>query len=298
MKKAILISIASLVGVSAIVATSTFLSLSTKTDVYAKSIQASSVNQSLNYTNLSNANVGIKEMLLGTKKINNGNYVLYIGTQSNLDNLDFVYSNQANHINSVNDLQYNDNLNFNGSLSKTINNVKNYADKDIYEHVPQFYSFIDLINSDVFKQKQEYENLIKQNKSSTIKEDQNWANNAPTEYSFDVNKKYKDKNGKEVYFRNDAQAIKFREILNFLKTYLSKEKLVELSATKTPGIVLFYSQDNLSKGPRVYASSKTYDQSKNERKESYPSGNNVYNSAQPEFGGDLNAAIYSIYGKK
>ena len=73
------------------------------------------------------------------------------------------------------------------------------------------------MDTNVFKQKQDYENLIKQNKSSTIKEDQNWANNAPTDYSFDVNKKYKDKSGREVYFRNDTQAVKFREILNFLK---------------------------------------------------------------------------------
>lgn len=61
---------------------------------------------------------------------------------------------------------------------------------------------------------------------------------------------------------------------------------------------MFYSQDNLSKGPQVYASSKIYDKSKNERKESYVSGDNVYNSSRFEFGGDLNAAIYSVYGKK
>ncbi|BAO73640.1 hypothetical protein [Ureaplasma parvum] len=298
MKKAILISISSLIGISAIVATSTFLSLSAKTNIYAKLIKSSDLNQSLNYTNLSDANIGIKEMLLGTNKINNGNYVLYIGTQSNLDNLNFVYDNQTNHINSISDLKYNDNLKFNGSLAKSINNVKNYADKGVYEHVPEFYSFIDLIDTNVFKQKQDYENLIKQNKSSTIKEDQNWANNAPTDYSFDVNKKYKDKSGREVYFRNDTQAVKFREILNFLKKYLSKEKLIELSTSQTPGIVLFYSQDNLSKGPQVYASSKIYDKSKNERKESYVSGDNVYNSSRFEFGGDLNAAIYSVYGKK
>ena len=63
MKKAILISISSLIGISAIVATSTFLSLSAKTNIYAKLIKSSDLNQSLNYTNLSDANIGIKEML-------------------------------------------------------------------------------------------------------------------------------------------------------------------------------------------------------------------------------------------
>lgn len=298
MKKALYISLASIGVVGGVVATATFLSLAKTSQIKPKVFSNLELSQPLNYSNLSNLDIDFKKLLLGTTTINNGNYVIYIGTQTNLTNVNFIYDNQSNNINSINDLKNNANLKIQGSLVRSIANVNANKENNVYESTPAFYSLIDVLSDDVFIAKQKYEDLVKAMRKSTIEAEKNWGNQAASEYSFDINKKYKDIDGNEVYFRTDKSAREMRDILNYVNQYLKDKSIIALDDTKTPGIVLFYTTNTIKDGPRVFSESRNYDSSKNETKETYPSGNLAYNSNLKEFGGILNTAIYSVYGKK
>lgn len=300
MKKAILITTSILAAASGVVATATFLALNTKQQTYAKDLNASELNQALSYNNLSNSKVSLKELILGTSKVNDGNYVLYFGSQSNIQHNNFMFNNELNHIFNIQDLKNNYNLKFSGDLAKVINNTKVY--KESYKTTPKFFGFIDFLNDDIFLAEQAYMKKIANAKVSTIEEDKKWATSAPQTYSYDVNKQYRDMDNKLVYFRTDKQAKEFREVTKYLNSYLKKEKLVDLYNADNPGIILFYTKENLGKGPTVYFGSiKKQTNPQNpaaQQNQRYPAGNQPYNSDDPQFGGQLNAAIFNFYGKR
>ncbi|AJQ45153.1 hypothetical protein JM47_00605 [Ureaplasma diversum] len=301
MKKAILITASILGAAAGVVATATFLALNTKQKTYAKNLNTSELNQALSYNNLNNSKVSLKELILGTSKVNDGNYVLYFGSQSNIQHNNFMFNNELNHISKIEDLKNNYNLKFNGDLAKVINNTKLY--KDSYKTVPQFFGFVDFLNDDVFLAEQAYMQKLATAKASTIEADKRWAASAPQTYSYDVSKQYRDKDDKLVYFRTDKQAEEFREVVKYLNNYLKKEKLVDLYQADNPGIILFYTKENINKGPTVYFGSikKQAPNPQNPRAQQnqrYPAGNQPYNADSAQFGGQFNAAIFSFYGNK
>lgn len=298
MKKAILITTAILGTSAAVVTTSTFLALSKKEIINSKQFSYISSHKPLNYDNLANINVDFKKLILGTNQVNNGNYILYIGTQGNISNLNFMIDNESNNISSINDLKNNYNIKTNGLLAKVIENTNTSFELGVLESKPEFYGLVDTLNSDIFKQKEDYENLVKRLRSSTIENEKKWADAAASEYSFDFTKKYKDLNGNEVYFRVDKQAQNMRFIMDFVKDYLKSKNIKNLNDKDSPGLILLYTNGNLQNGPRVFNDSRNFDESKQENKETYPSGQFSYNSIDNKYGGELNAAIYATYKKQ
>lgn len=88
MKKEILITIGAICGTSSVVAAGVFLPSLFLTSS-PSTIQINS-NTSL-FAKNTKASISVKEALLGTKKINNGNYVLYFGSEGFDSNFKFLY---------------------------------------------------------------------------------------------------------------------------------------------------------------------------------------------------------------
>ncbi|MCV3743782.1 hypothetical protein OF377_02750 [Ureaplasma sp. ES3154-GEN] len=294
MKKGILISTAVLAAVAGIVTTTSFVVLKSKTTNYAKFLNPNTVGQPLVFTSLKNTKATLHEVILGTNKINNGNYVLYIGTQANMQHLNFIYDNEINNISSIQSLKNNPYLKFNGALSKVLKNLQEY--KDEYDNPPQIVSLIDVINDDVFKQEQTYKETYERYSQSSIATEKRWANNASATYVFDPQASYQDIDKKTVFYRQDNQAYLMRETLNYLKDFIGANEISDLNNPESPGIILFYRKNQIK--PQVYNLSKPKQNSQQpSQPNSYPNGKMPWNSNNKAFGGEFNAAVGSIYQK-
>ncbi len=91
--------------------------------------------------------VTAKEALLGTKKINNGNYVFYIGSQGISKNSEFLYdvslsTNTENFIRDQADKPLKDQINVNGNYWKAVDYVRNDSKFKQTHTVPYFVSYI------------------------------------------------------------------------------------------------------------------------------------------------------------
>ncbi|WP_031488998.1 DUF6856 family protein [Ureaplasma canigenitalium] len=306
MKKAILITGVSLLLSAGVITTATFLALKNKKeDVFPKETHLNLYNTSTDLNVLPNEKTSIKELLLGTTKVNDGNYIIYIGTNTNLSNNDFLYNNKENQINSLNDLKNNHNLVYKGAFFKALKNLNDYKDQDIYESVPRVFNFIDTVNDDLFKTAEEYEQKISDLRKSTIDREKNYGNSQSEKFNFNINAKHKDINGKEVYYRTDERARIMREILAFVSGYIKNSQLVDIYDGNNPGIVLFYTKETIKNGPSVYYGSVKLEQTNQNQPgqrppepKKYDSGNSPFNSDLADFGGQINAGIYQTYKKK
>ncbi|MCV3728491.1 hypothetical protein OF376_01760 [Ureaplasma miroungigenitalium] len=295
MKKGILITTAVLAAVAAVTTTTSFVVLNSKAKNYAKVLDVTQVNKPLTLTSLKNTNATLHELILGTKKINNGNYILYIGTQANLQHTNFIYDNDTNKIGHVESLKNNPHLAFDGALAKVLNNLEKYSDE--YKNPPQIVCLIDVINEEVFKQQETYLKEYNKYAQSSIISEKGWANTASSSYVFDPQASYTDINNQKVFYRTDNQAKLMRETMDYLKNFIGAEKLVDLNAPTAPGIILFYKENE--KIPFIYNFSKPQQNQQNaQQPNNYPDGGMPWNSSNEAFGGQFNAAVGAIYRKE
>ncbi|MBR2651722.1 hypothetical protein IKD48_02930 [bacterium] len=177
MKKAIAITILSVLSIGGITATSVFLPAFTKNQEfsvyklnYEQAIQdAQDGNTSFALYNkyLNAANFSLKEALMGSKKINNGDYIIYLGSEGYANNRKFLY-NQSN----INLFE----SNFNRSLETSdFGNGLEYLDNNQFRNnnkdVPIVLSFIDMINIADLQAKEEYDQTIRSFKNLQIVSD-------------------------------------------------------------------------------------------------------------------------------
>ncbi|MCV3753798.1 hypothetical protein [Ureaplasma zalophigenitalium] len=297
MKKGILITTAVLTAVAAITTTTTFVVLKSKAKNYAKILDPEQVNKPLTLTSLKNTSATLHDLILGTKKINNGNYILYIGTQANLQHNNFIYDNDANKISHVESLKNNPHLKFEGALAKVLKNLQKYNNE--YQNPPEIVCLIDVINEEVFAQQEAYLKEYNKFSQSSIANEKRWANNASSSYVFDPQASYMDVNNKKVFYRSDNQAKMMRETMEYLKNFIGADKIADLNTPTAPGIILFYKENE--KMPLVYNFSKPQQNSQNpqnpQQPNNYPDGAMPWNSSNDAFGGQFNAAVGAIYHK-
>lgn len=269
MKKSIISSIIAVSCVSAVTAASIFLpavvannGYSVYTFDYTNAISnTNSFNFQTNYMN--GINVGLKEAILGTTKINNGNYVLYIGSEGYGNNRDFLYKQSDINVfqsdpsrpldtsDFGNGLQYLNSSEFKDTYSKdhtTLPTVVTYMDsltlndftaRDNYENLVKSYKKLRITNDGLKPDEQKLsETQIKENKKK-----KEWADSAPA-FSFEPGKSYTDLKGNKQYFRDSCQSgLQFNEIYNFVANNFTG--LTDI--TTSNGIVLGYKKGVLAK---------------------------------------------------
>lgn len=269
MKKTIISSIIAVSCVSAVTAAGVFLpavvannGYSVYTFDYAKAIgDVDNFNLQTNYMN--GINVGLKEAILGTTKINNGNYVLYIGSEGYGNNRDFLYKQSDINIFQSDPSRSLDTSDFgNGLQYLNSNEFKDTYNKD-NSTLPTVVTYIDSLTLNDFTARDNYDNLVKSYKKLRITNDglkpdeqklsdkqlkenkkkYDWANSAPA-FSFEPGKSYTDVQGKTKYFRDSYQSgLQFNEIYNFVANNFTG--LTDI--TTSNGIVLGYKKGSLTK---------------------------------------------------
>lgn len=263
MKKAIAITILSVLSIGGITATSVFLPAFTKNQEfsvyqlnYEQAIQdAQDGNTSFALYNkyLNAANFSLKEALMGSKKINNGDYIIYLGSEGYANNRKFLY-NQSN----INLFE----SNFNRSLETSdFGNGLEYLDNNQFRNnnkdVPIVLSFIDMINIADLQAKEEYDQTIRSFKNLQIVSDgvltenqlkenkrkYDWAKAAP-QFDYAPGKTYLDWEGKTKYFRATSESgLVFNKIINFVSNHFAN--LTDISTSD--GVVIGYKNGELIK---------------------------------------------------
>lgn len=264
MKKAITITILSVLSIGAVVATSVFLPAFVKNQQfsiykldYQQAIQdAQNNNTSFSLYNkyLNACNFSLKEAVIGTKTINNGNYIIYLGSEGYTNNRKFLYGSKSD----INDFE----SNFSRSLETSdFGNGLEYLDnsqfKNNNKNVPIMLSFIDMLNVSDLQAKNDYDTTINKFKKLQITNDSNnplteeelkenkikynWAKSAP-QFDYAPGKTYTDWEGKTHYFRSTYQSgITFNKIVDFIKVHFAN--LTDISTSD--GIVIGYKNGQL-----------------------------------------------------
>lgn len=257
MKKAIIFSVLSVGCVGAVTASAVFLPAVVAYNGYSaynfdfvSALNGDTFNLKSNFMNA--MNISIKSLILGTRQVNNGNYVLYIGSEGYANNRGFLYDQ-----NDISDFQNNPSR----PLEKSdFGNGLQYLNSQEFKQTegavtPVVITYIDTLTLSDFVAKENYENLISSYKKLTITNDlldedekltdeqleenkkkYDWANGAPS-FSFAPGESYKDWEGNKKYFRDSYQSgLKFKELYNFITANFSG--LQDVSGSQ--GIVLGY----------------------------------------------------------
>lgn len=284
MKKSIISSIIAVSCVSAVTAAAVFLpavvannGYSIYTFDYTKAIgNSDNFNLQTNYMN--GINVGLKEAILGTTKINNGDYVLYIGSEAYGNNRNFLYKQSDINIFQSDPSRPLDTSDFGNGLQYLNSNEFKEEYNKKYTTLPTVVTYIDSLTLNDFTARDNYENLVKSYKKLRItndglKDDEeklsdaqleenkkkyDWAVSAPT-FSFEPGKSYTDLKGNKKYFRDSYQSgLQFNEIYNFVVNNFTG--LTDISSSS--GIVLGYRKGSLV--PRQYSGTFGGDSSSSE----------------------------------
>ncbi len=177
---------------------------------------------SLRYAEMPTTDVGIKDLLMGTKSINNGNYVLFVGSEAEQLTDTSLYPSTT----TPGLLANNNQLNFDSSnagsssssYSKTINRFYNdptFQDKNNNEK-PQFLMYLDKLNGVVSKEQKDYtttkEAFNKKHRGDGVAQMPAW-----NDESYIPGKTYT-KDDKTYKFRNDKAAQDYLDIQAFIQT--------------------------------------------------------------------------------
>lgn len=194
----------------------------------------------INNLSLGSANVSFKEAINGTTAINNGTYIIYIGSQGYESNNTFLYgSNYSN----PKEFQATPNIPLDGNFGVGLLQFKNL------KNVPTVLMLQDVITPEVYDEQLAYNNQIIEwkniniNDSKTTKEQKkqhDWALNAPT-FSFKPGDTYTNWQGKTTFFRTDKMASEFDDILSFVNKRYSNVK--EISGSD--GIIIGFNKGKI-----------------------------------------------------
>lgn len=160
MKKYIFKTVGIVLGISSIVGMTVLITAANATiSPGLVIIQNSNSLQNGKYTN-----VGFKEAVIGTKKINNGNYVLYFGSQALESNLKFLYNvpKERDWSMFLNELASNKTINLDGNYWNAINYIKNSSQKPWVniKNKPEFVSYVHKVDEESLLRKENFKNTL------------------------------------------------------------------------------------------------------------------------------------------
>lgn len=232
MKKAILTTAGIVLSISALTATSVYLPTLRNTISVKPGIVDFSNNQKFNYKKQISVGTGIKEAILGTKDINNGNYVLYIGNMAYQSNINFLFSKTSTGNNlTPENLASNEIYEMNGDFAKSIKWVQ--SNQNDFENV-KFISYYNVLSVTALKAKQSYDNLVIEYKNlgandkfldpdTDAYKQYNWALSAPA-FNFNPDASYRTWNNKTVKFLNSKSNEMFKKLESFIKSVYPTSK--------------------------------------------------------------------------
>lgn len=261
MKKAIISSILAIGTVGAITASAVFLPAVVATNGYSLYTfnYAEALNNkdtfNLQTSYLNGINVGVKEAILGTTKINNGNYFIYIGSEGYASHRTFLYDQNSIETFGQDPTRPLDTSNF-GNGIQCLNS--DMFTSSTTATTPVVLSYIDMLTMNDFSAREEYENTIAKFKNLQIvnsadkeqlsekqlkinKKKYDWAN-AASAFDFTPGATYKDWEGKTKYYRSSYESgLQFNEIVSFVKKNFTKVKDI----TTSDGIIIGYKKGKL-----------------------------------------------------
>lgn len=226
MKKSIYLTIGSVLFTSSVVAAGVLLpTVTSVSSSFAFNLYNFSTNNDaklyFNKNDFQAINENYKNLIIGNSNINNGTYILYIGSQGYQTNNNFLYGSQQNNVNStVSEVNQQPELlgDFGVGLKffeKLENQPKvlllqdeltyaDYQDKEEYENLVQEYKNIDLSSGDYDSESEEVKK-------------KNWADKAGP-FNSAPGATYTTWDGKTEYFRKTNKfPIFFNEVVSFVK---------------------------------------------------------------------------------
>lgn len=263
--KSIFATVGSVVALSAIVATATCVpaySNQTGNNLKVLSFEIPPLGTTqpqinLNYNVLGSANVSLKAALLGTNQINDGSYIIYIGSQAYNSNNTFLYGNAFT---DVTQFQSQQTMALNGLFGSGLQSFNTLKIK------PKVLMFQDVVGPQAFIAKAQFELDIKNwskdpifgdsasdqkqklaiwgtTNQNEINQKRLWATGqSASNWSFDPLATYVNWQGKTVYFRTDSSAEQFRNvILPLVKKHFNNLQTVNTSQ----GIIIGYKNGKL-----------------------------------------------------
>lgn len=245
MKKAIISTISGILGVAAITTTAVFLPTYVSSQGYStyfynfrQALIDNNDNQDslkFNEKYMNATNVNMRDLILGNNSINNGTYILYIGSEGYENHRNFLYGDSSK---TENDFL----SNINPALKGTFGTGLRFFMSEQYEkyRIPSYgeipvLTYLDEIQSYDVIARFEYENLILNYKELVYEKDTEGADSL-TDQELEINKKkhdwavgapkfnlapgatYEDWEGKTQYFRASYQSgVKFNELVDMIK---------------------------------------------------------------------------------
>lgn len=245
MKKSIIISIGAVFGICAITAVAVFVPAAKSMIGYSPIIVNNG--KTFNPNTAPNANASYQQALLGTKKINNGNYVLYVGSLAYVNNATFLLgSTPGGNPYKPQNLASNISYPLAGSYGTALDYMKN--NPDLFAVHPEFVAILNTITPAELKQEETFNNLINEylnlkiTSSSTseeiaaIQKKKQWAEQNKNSFSYIPGAVYSNLEGKQVPFINSQQTKEFLNIVTYMKTKFPKMQNLDQS----PGFVIGY----------------------------------------------------------
>lgn len=284
MKKAIISTILAISSIGAVVASSVFLPALVATKEYSpiymydyesainnwkNNSTTTNNNFSLSSNYLNSSNIDVIDAIYGSKKINNGNYILYIGSEGNANHRSFLY-NQSSINDFENDLlgrslvnsNFGDGLQYLNSTdfataydNRVLGNTNSNNTQKTYQ-LPKVLTYIDKLDYTDFQARIKFQNLINEYKKlptskdseegkdlsdDQIKENtkkKEWANKNIS-FSFEPGATYEDWDGKTQYFRVTYESgLKYNKLVEYITNKFSSS-----ATSNTRGIVLAWIND-------------------------------------------------------
>lgn len=244
MKKSIYLTIGSVLFTSGVVAAGVLLpSITSISSSFAFNLynfsSSSDATLYFNKNDFQAINENYKNLIIGNSNINNGTYILYIGSQAYSTNNSFLYGSQSEVNSTVSEVNQQPELlgDFGVGLK--------FFEK--LENQPKVLVLQDQLTYADYQDKEEYENLVKEYKNIDISSGEyetdsdevkkkNWADSAPSFNSAPC-ATYTTWDGKTEYFRKTNKfPIFFNEVVSFVKANFNN--LTDLSSSN--GILIGY----------------------------------------------------------
>lgn len=241
MKKAIISTISAILGIGVVTTSALFLPALVTTEQYhlydLNYEKKENDNFALTSNRLNGTNLTVIDAIHGNTKINNGNYIVYIGSEGEQGNRNFLYNVSSEH-----DFESNFNRSLNDSDFGDGLKLLNSADfKSVYESrygtnasLPKVLTYIDRIDYNDFVAKDKFYAQINEFKKLPTSKDSIEGKNLSDE-QIEINKKkkewaeqnitfdlkpdatYKDWEGKTQYFRSSWQSgKKYSELYSYI----------------------------------------------------------------------------------
>lgn len=287
MKKAIISTISTILGVGVVTTSALFLpALATSKEYTMYNFDyTSALNNKFELkTQYQNAvNTSIIDAIHGSKSINNGNYIVYIGSEGEQNNRNFLYNTSSeNDFENVftsrplNDSQFGDGLKYLGS-----NEFKtNFQEKNKSTNFPLVFNYIDQLDYNDFVNRDKFYKLVNEFKKlptskdsvegkdlteeqlKTNKKKKDWAEKN-IQFDFAPGKTYEDWEGKTRHFRASyASGEEYIKLTTYIKNKFS-------GTSDSRGIIFAYKTNSDGKIVGKILGSSSYSLNKNPMLEKY-----------------------------